>query len=211
MSPPFRINRNANIDSFEEPPLARFSIIPRIERGLGRASGGNGAHEPDRHIFAFRPVCNIGLVGYARPDHACMRSRHSQGHRASQSPQWLGRARLGEAFGGALDVRSRDRSPGPGRLRQVKVNVELARKCPHGRKGLKALQRCRLGWQPGSSEAALLALQFPDHRASIRFGPLGKFDERSAHFYEVPLGAKKAHDAAALGGRHLDDCLVSFD
>src|SRR5207249_2137513 len=57
------------------------------ERGLGRASGCNGAHEPDRHIFAFRPVCNIGLIGYARRDHACMRSRHSLSHGASQSPQ----------------------------------------------------------------------------------------------------------------------------
>src|SRR5262249_42219536 len=75
--------------------------------------------------------------------------------------------RFGQALGGALDVRARDRAAGPGGVHEVEVDIELARQRPDRGKDLKGPRR-RRGRRLGVARRLLLLPALADHRPGDR-------------------------------------------
>src|SRR5262249_24555330 len=56
------VDGNADVDALDQPALPRLGIVPGIERRLGLAGGGDGAHEADGNVFALAPIVDVRLV-----------------------------------------------------------------------------------------------------------------------------------------------------
>ena len=204
------IDRDADVDALDQPALARLGVVPGIERGLGLAGGCHGAHDADGDVLALLPIVDVGLVVHGGANHLGMGRRHALRHRPAHAPQRLGRPRFGQALGGALDVRPRDRPARPAGLHEVEIDVELARQRPDRGKDLKGSRRHR-GRCLGASWRLLLLPELAHDRSGVALRALGEFDQRSPDLDQVALAAEQARDAAAPGGRHLDDGLVGLE
>jgi hypothetical protein len=156
------------------------------------------------------PIVNVGLIGDSGGGDFGMGCRHALRHRAPHTAQGLGWTAMGHALGSPFDIGPRDGAAGSRAVDELKGNAEFARESAHCRKhpellpgGARRRDSCGL--------RSFAAAEFADNGAGVRFGALGKFDERHADLHDIALGAKQVRDASVRRRRYLNDRLVGLD
>ena len=203
---------DTEVDLGMNPDAFRGAVVPAVELGYRRDTGGQRPHQPHGDVLPRLPILDIRILHHGRGGNLGVGLRHTLRHGPPHAAKRFERFGFRDIGRGLLDIADRDNPSPSGRRHQIQVDPELSRQRADRRRRLDRRTRpSAFRFHAGLlGDRIVLRAQTADHAAGIVVRSLGKTHQRTAHFDHVTGLGEQFCDAAGLRRRHFDHRLVGF-